>query len=79
MKKQLPTQAKKYFWGDDLSQLNWHDHRLYITQTLLEKGDVDSVAWLIKQSSMDELLQDLPRLKLSAKSRNFWEIYLRDR
>ena len=76
MIKTLPSQAKKYFWGDDLKKLNWNQHSQYVTQTLLDKGDADSVAWLLKQRTPKELLQLLPSLKLGPKVRNFWEIYL---
>lgn len=72
----LNPQIKKYFWGDDLEQLNWEDHRQYIIQTLLEKGDRESISWLMTRASSKELLQTLPHIKLSPKSKNFWEIYL---
>jgi hypothetical protein len=76
MQETLPPQAKKYFWGDDLSQLNWQNHQSYITQTLLDKGDVDSITWLFQQSSKKEVEKIMPTLKLSKKSRNFWKTYL---
>lgn len=72
----IPHQAKKYFWGDDLDQLNWEDHQQYIVQTLLEKGDFEELSWLFKQISKKEVYEMLPELKLSKKSRNFWEVYL---
>ena len=72
----LPTYAQKYFWGDDLNKLSWKDHQKYITKTLLEKGDEESISWLMKQLSKEVLRDSIPSLKLSAKSRNFWEIYL---
>ncbi len=77
MDKQIfPDQVTKYFWGDDLSQLNWLHHKKYIIQTLLEKGDADSIAWLFQQSDKKEIKNMLPSLKLSQKSANFWNIYL---
>jgi hypothetical protein len=76
MPQPLPHQAKKYFWGDDLDQLNWEDHQQYIVQTLLEKGDFEELSWLFKQISKQEVLKMLPQLKLSKKSRNFWKVYL---
>jgi len=77
MKITIPLTVKKYFWGDDLKQLNWDLHSKYITQTILDKGDVSAVTWLFKQVSANEILQLLPSLKLSTKTRNFWGIYLR--
>lgn len=75
-KQTFPDQVTKYFWGDDLGQLNWLHHKKYIIQTLLEKGDVDAIAWLFQQSDKKEIKKMLPSLKLSQKSANFWNIYL---
>jgi hypothetical protein len=72
----LPVFTQKYFWGDDLAQLNWNDHKKYITQILLDKGDVDTISWLFTQISKNDLKKVIPELKLSDKSRNFWETYL---
>ena len=72
----LPKNLHKYFWGDNLYELNWQDHNKYITQTLLEKGDVGATAWLLKTADRSELLEQLPELKLTPKSFNFWNIYL---
>ena len=76
MIKSMPSQAKKYFWGDNLDQLDLVTHQKYIAQTLLEKGDLASVSWLLNILTPKKLGRMLPRLKLSDKSRNFWAIYL---
>ena len=75
MRSPFPPQAKKYFWGDDLNQLNWVDHKNYIIQTLLDKGDAESIHWLLQQTNRQELSQLLPSLRLSPKSKNFWHLY----
>ena len=76
MANTIPPQAKKYFWGDDLNQLNWQDHKKYIIQTLLNKGDEESVSWLLKKAGSKQIRAMLPQLKLDPKSKNFWKIYL---
>ena len=76
MSIQLPVRAQMYFWGDDLGKLNWVDHKNYIVQTLLEKGDLEAVKWLFGNIDRTELKGLLPVLKLQPKSRNFWQIYL---
>lgn len=76
MHKSLPEKFHRYFWGDNLTDLNWQEHQKYITQTLLEKGDIDAVSWLLQTVEKSQLLNQLPELKLSAKSSNFWKIYL---
>lgn len=76
MKSLLPVEITKYFWGDDLTQLSWENHQKYITQTLLEKGNQDSISWLFSKINKQNILEQLPELKLSPKSKNFWKIYL---
>jgi len=76
MRQTLPQQAKKYFWGDNLSELNWSAHKRYIIETLLNKGDQKSVSWLLRQTTPEEIIKLLPSLKLDSKSLNFWKIYL---
>lgn len=76
MKKSLPGFVKKYFWGDDLKDLNWVDHQDYITKTILEIGDSDAVAWLLSQVDRRALKKKLSKYKLSPKSDNFWRLYL---
>jgi hypothetical protein len=76
MKNNLPPQVKKYFWGDDLEQLSWDSHKQYIIQTLLEKGDEQSISWLLQKIELSQIKHMLPQLKLEPKSQNFWQIYL---
>ena len=76
MKISLPDYVKKYFWGDDLSQLNWENHQNYISKTILEKGDQEAVSWLLKIADRRQLKRQLPQFKLDPKSNNFWNLYL---
>jgi len=75
-KNSLPKSIHKYFWGDDLQDLNWPQHQEYIIQTILEKGDQIATAWLFSKINKESLKNKLPQLKLSPKSQNFWSIYL---
>lgn len=72
----VPEYTKKYFWGDNLNDLSWPKHKKYIIQTLLEKGELDSLKWLFQNVSKEEVLELLPELRLLPKSSNFWHIYL---
>ncbi len=76
MKINLPNSLKKYFWGDNLSDIKWPDHKKYITQTLLEKGNSGAVRWLFSHVDKVQIVQMLPELRLSQKSSNFWKVYL---
>ncbi len=72
----LPNSVIKYFWGDDLVDLDWDKHRDYIAKTILEKGDRESVKWLISNTGRDYLKRVVKEKKLDPKSKNFWNIYL---
>ena len=72
----LPKYVTKYFWGDNLNELNWQNHQQYITQTILEKGDREAAEWLLQTTNKSALKQQLNSLKLNPKSANFWKIYL---
>ncbi len=75
-KQKLPSQVQQFFWGDNLQQLDWDTHRNYIIQTILEKGDGSAAKWMIQNTEQNELLSLIPKLKLSEKSRQFWQLYL---
>ncbi len=76
MSNVLPSQIKRYFWGDNLSELSWSKHKKYIVATLLERGNTTALKWLFQQTNRNEMKELLPTLKLSPKSSNFWQIYL---
>lgn len=73
---QLPEFITKYFWGDDLQQLDFSKNRKYILQTLLERGNQKAIQWLFSISDRDSIKSMLPAIKLSKKSAHFWNIYL---
>ena len=76
MSQLLPNQAKKYFWGDNLDELSWQEHKKYIIQTLLERGELESLRWLFTKVTKEEVKTLLPDLRLQSRSSNFWKIYL---
>lgn len=71
----LPSNISKYFWGDDLGQINVNKNQKYIVQTLLEMGNSDALRWLFSTIDKQTIKNFLPSLKLSEKSANFWNIY----
>jgi succinate dehydrogenase flavin-adding protein (antitoxin of CptAB toxin-antitoxin module) len=72
----LPQNVLKFFWGDNLSELNWESHKEYITKTLLEKGDKDAIRWLFERTDKDYLKKIVKEKRLDKKSENFWNLYL---
>ena len=76
MSSSLPSQVSKYFWGDNLNELEWSKHKKYVIQTLLDKGNKPALTWLFTKTNRTEVKKLLPSLKLSPKSDNFWRMYL---
>lgn len=72
----LPGFVSQYFWGDDLTKLTLQDNQKYIIQTLLETGNSDAIHWLFSNVEKEKIKAELPNLKLSGKSANFWNMYL---
>lgn len=73
-RKDLPDYVKKYFWGDDLSELDWQKHEDYVAKTLLERGDIREVKWLLSRLGKRELKRRLKGYGLSKKSESFWRL-----
>lgn len=71
----LPKFVTRLFWGDDLKKLSFNKYPKYITETILEKGDLPAVNWLLKKTTKKKLKKSIGP-KMSKKTRNFWQIYL---
>jgi hypothetical protein len=72
----LPDSILKFFWGDDLKDLNWEKHKKYITKTILEKGNNQAIRWLINKADKTYIKSVLTEKNIDLKSKNFWNIYL---
>lgn len=72
----MPTSVSRYFWGDNLQELDIQKHTKYIAQTLLEHGDSTAVKWLFSAMPIGALKSLFTSLKLSKKSMHFWSLYL---
>lgn len=71
----IPHHVLKYFWGDDLNQLDLQKNNIYIIQTLLEKGDQKAIKWLFSTLDKNVIKDALSSVKLSKKSSHFWNLY----
>lgn len=70
----LPKYITKFFWGDSLKDLSVKKNKKYISQTILEKGDLPAIKWLLKKQPKKQL-KKMVSPKMDKKSRNFWQIY----
>lgn len=73
---QLPEYLKRYFWGDDLTDLTLQRNSSYIIQVVLERGDNQALHWLFSTFSKQTIKNILPKMRLSKKSEVFWNVYL---
>lgn len=71
----LPSFLNKYFWGDDLSQINLKDHRGYIAKTILSIGNLEAVKWLNSVFDKSFLKGLLDSKQIDEKSKKFWKLY----
>ena len=71
----IPKYIQKYFWGDSIEDIDTNVHFRYISQTILEKGNIDSLHWLFRLYPAKLIETEIPHLKLSKKSSNYWKLY----
>ncbi len=71
----LPPFLNKYFWGDDLNEINLKDHKNYIAKTILSIGDLRAVKWLNDKFDTPFLKSLLDSKRIDEKSRAFWKLY----
>ncbi|NOS67518.1 MAG: hypothetical protein HOO67_04110 [Candidatus Peribacteraceae bacterium] len=73
----IPSAIHRYFWDADLRVLDSQEHKQYIADRLLDKGDVEAARWLVKTYPREHLIHRVRASRqLSPKSRNFWMLYL---
>ena len=67
----------RYFWDVDPRLLDITQHEHSIIERLLERGDLESIRWLLKTYDRSRIANVVRVSRsLSRKSRNFWELYL---
>lgn len=71
----MPKFVTKLFWGDDPKSLSYHKHKRYISQNIMQKGNLKAASWLLKKEPKKVLKKNLSA-KMDKKSLNFWKLYL---
>jgi len=75
--KTIPDHLKPFFWETEFSQINVNKNKPYIIERILELGDISAVKWLFSNYTKNEIKEVLEKSrKVSAKSRNFWQLIL---
>lgn len=74
--KRIPARFQSLFWDVDPLTIDVKQHRSYIIERVLEMGDLDALLWLQRMYPTALIIEILgSSRKISAKSRNFWEIW----
>jgi|APSaa5957512622_1039677.scaffolds.fasta_scaffold177729_1 hypothetical protein len=76
----LPETLKKYFWDCDFKDLAMDKYAFFITERILNFGNMDSLNWLLDRIDRDFLKEVVKKSRnLDKKTRNFWELMLYDK
>ena len=74
----LPSFLNKYFWDTDAKNLDVKKNEPYVIERLLEYGDRDAAAWMMRHYERTAIMNILMRSRaLSLKSASFWGFLLR--
>lgn len=77
MTQSLPPELKKYFWDCDFADLSFERHAVFITERILNFGNLATVKWLMGIVDQAFLRQVVTHSRnLDPKTRNFWKIML---
>lgn len=72
----IPDKFNKYFWDVDISSLNPSKNPLFVIQRLLDKGDKESVSWMLKSFDQEIIKKAFTTLRdFSPKIGKFWQLY----
>ena len=74
----IDLMLKKYFWDIDFETLEAEKNKKYIIERILELGDENAAKWIFKNFSKKDILNALKNnRKISKKSLNFWNLFLK--
>jgi len=74
----IPKRFEKYFWDVDAKAINPLENPLFVIQRLLDKGDRESVSWVISNFDRKTIGNAFTTLRdFSPKIGKFWQLYLK--
>ncbi len=78
MKKKLksetiPVRFLKYFWDCDFNNLSFQKYDFFISERILNFGNLDSLKWLLSMIDRQRLMEVVEKSRnLNKKTRNYW-------
>lgn len=77
MPTSLPAKFHTFFWDIDAKSLNPSEKNLFVIQRLLDKGDTESVSWILQNYDRETIKKAFTSLRdFSPKIGRFWQLYL---
>jgi hypothetical protein len=75
----LPNEFRKYFWDVAFDELSFKKYPRFISERILNYGDLDSIKWLLSATGKQFIRSIVESSRnLNAKTRNYWQILLAD-
>jgi len=72
-KTKLPAFLKEYFWDVKFENIDFQKYEYYVTNRLLEKGDIRAVRWLFRNVKREKIIEVLLTTRdLSLLNSSFW-------
>ncbi|HUT42870.1 MAG TPA: hypothetical protein VMW95_00930 [Desulfobacterales bacterium] len=73
----LPEEFQKYFWDVKFDELNIEKYPRFITERILNYGDLNGIKWLLSWTDRQFIRTLVNNSRnLNAKTKNFWQIML---
>lgn len=73
--KKIPVRFLKYFWDCDFDDLSIQKYDFFISERILNFGNMDSVKWLLSLVDQKRLKDVVVKSRnLNKKTRNYWRI-----
>ncbi len=73
----LPETMRKYFWDCNFESLSMKAYSFFISERILNFGDLVSIKWLLSQIDKSHLKKVIQKSRnLDKKTRNYWSIML---
>ncbi len=73
----LPPSFNKYFWDTDFKKIDPSENPLFVIQRLLDKGDRESVSWVLENFDRETIKKTFTTLRdYSPKVAYFWKLFL---
>lgn len=70
----IPRSLERYFWDVDINHLPHNP--LFVIQRLLDKGNTESVSWVLDTYDKKTIIDALTKLRdYSPKVANFWRLF----